>query len=502
MAEVFLKVLNMGIAADLLALAVLLSRALLRRAPRWTACALWGVLALRLCLPFTLESALSLIPSAETLSPDTVRYAVRPAIDSGVPLIDAAVNPALGEAFAADPHASVNPLYVAVYAAGAVWALGAAAMLLWAGASALRLRRHLRTAVKEAGGVYVSEFAPSPFVFGLARPRIYLPAELDARERELVTAHERAHIRRGDHLAKALGWLLLSLHWYDPLMWLCWALFCRDVELACDERVVKDLTPEGRADYAAALLKCSAPRRGFAPLAFGETGVRQRVKRALDYKRPAVWLGVLGALLCLLAAVFFLTDPPADAQGTASVSVRGGSFTLENGDGAQLTYENGETGGDMELFACLESVSAEGPGGLVLETRYSSRFVFRPGPGRAKLSVESDGWAQSVSAADIEYAVLDRDGGIELHSGGGAFEALINYPEDTRYSPLRLSGSCAGTLRIYRTEDGVAVEGLTDAMELTVSYASAELGIYGVQKASLGRHNGAVEILPEEFGGS
>ena len=133
MAEVFLKVLNMGIAADFLALAVLLSRALLRRAPRWTACALWGVLALRLCLPFTLESALSLIPSAETLSPDTVRYAVRPAIDSGVPLIDAAVNPALGEAFAADPHASVNPLYVAVYAAGAVWALGAAAMLLWAG---------------------------------------------------------------------------------------------------------------------------------------------------------------------------------------------------------------------------------------------------------------------------------------------------------------------------------------------------------------------------------
>ena len=391
---------------------------------------------------------------------------------------------------------------MAVYAAGAVWALGAAAMLLWAGASALRLRRHLRTAVKEAGGVYVSEFAPSPFVFGLARPRIYLPAELDARERELVTAHERAHIRRGDHLAKALGWLLLSLHWYDPLMWLCWALFCRDVELACDERVVKDLTPEGRADYAAALLKCSAPRRGFAPLAFGETGVRQRVKRALGYKRPAVWLGVLGALLCLLAAVFFLTDPPADAQGTASVSVRGGSFTLENGDGAQLTYENGEAGGDMELFACMESVSAEGPGGLVLATRYSSRFVFRPGPGRAKLSVESDGWAQSVSAADIEYAVLDRDGGIELHSGGGAFEALINYPEDTRYSPLRLSGSCAGTLRIYRTEDGVAVEGLTDAKELTVSYASAELGIYGVQKASLGRHNGTVEILPEEFGGS
>ena len=108
-----------------------------------------------------------------------------------------------------------------------------------------------------------------------------------------------------------------------PLMWLCWALFCRDVELACDERVVKGLTPEGRADYAAALLKCSAPRRGFAPLAVGETGVRQRVKRALDYRRPAVWLGVLGALLCLLAAVFFLTDPPADAQGTASVSVRG-----------------------------------------------------------------------------------------------------------------------------------------------------------------------------------
>ena len=317
MADVFIKTLNMGIAASWLILAVVVLRVILKRAPKRFRLLLWAVVGLRLVLPVSIESALSLVPSAQTL-PEGVMYAAAPELNTGIAALNDAINPAFTAAFAPEPAASANPLQVLLPAASVIWLAGAAAMLLWALVSWLRLRRRVAEAVRLEGNVYESERVASPFVLGLIRPRIYLPFGLDEGAREQVLTHERAHIARGDHVIKPLGWLILAVYWYNPLVWLAYALFCRDIELACDERVIRRLPVSGRADYSQALLDLSRPRHGVGacPLAFGESAVKGRVKSVLTYKRPAFWLIMLAALLCIGAAVCFLTDPKAEADGS------------------------------------------------------------------------------------------------------------------------------------------------------------------------------------------
>lgn len=315
MADVFIKTLNMGIAASWLILAVVVLRILLKRAPKRFRLLLWAVVGLRLVLPVSIESALSLIPSTQTL-PEDVMYAAAPELNTGIAALNDAINPAFTAAFAPEPAASANPLQVLLPAASVIWLAGAAAMLLWALVSWLRLRRRVAEAVRLEGNVFESERVASPFVLGLIRPRIYLPFGLDEGAREQVLTHERAHIARGDHVIKPLGWLILAVYWYNPLVWLAYALFCRDIELACDERVIRRLPVSGRADYSQALLDLSRPHHGVGacPLAFGESAVKCRVKSVLTYKRPAFWLIMLAALLCIGAAVCFLTDPKAEAD--------------------------------------------------------------------------------------------------------------------------------------------------------------------------------------------
>lgn len=239
-----------------------------------------------------------------------------PVLDTGISALNGAINPGFTAAFTPELGVSANPLQVLLPIAAALWMLGAAAMLLWALVSWLRLpgsgyaRRYgLRK------NVYECEIA-SPFVLGLFRPRIYLPFSLENGERELVLAHECAHITAGDHIIKPLGWLLLAAHWYNPLVWLAYALFCRDIELACDERVVRSLSLSDRADYSQALLDLSRPRGGVraCPLAFGESSVKGRVKSVLCYKKPAFWLVLLAVVVCVGAAVCFLTDPKEEAE--------------------------------------------------------------------------------------------------------------------------------------------------------------------------------------------
>lgn len=240
MAEIFQKALNMSIAAGWLILAVIALRLLLRRAPKRFRLLLWAVVGLRLALPWSIESALSLIPSAQTL-PEGIMLERAPVLDTGISALNGAINPGFTAAFTPELGVSANPLQVLLPIAAAFWMLGAAAMLLWALVSWLRLRKQVREAVRLEENVYECEIA-SPFVLGLFRPRIYLPFSLENGERELVLAHERAHITAGDHIIKPLGWLLLAAHWYNPLVWLAYALFCRDIELACDERVVRGLS--------------------------------------------------------------------------------------------------------------------------------------------------------------------------------------------------------------------------------------------------------------------
>ena len=311
MAAVFLKLLNLSISASWLVLAVLVLRLVSKRSPKWMNVLLWGMVALRLMLPFSIESALSLIPSAETLSPEVVRFDPAPTITSGVEFIDNAVNPSLSESFAAAPLASVNPLYVWTYLAGWVWLIGLGAMLLYALVSYLRLRRRVSVSLCVRENIYLCDAISSPFILGVVKPRIYLPSGLDEVERQNVLSHERAHLTRRDHWWKPLGFALLAVYWFNPLLWLAYALLCRDIELACDERVIRTMDESAVKTYSTVLLACSMPRKAVitCPLAFGEVGVKERVRNALHYKKPAFWVVAASVAVCVVVAVCFLTNP-------------------------------------------------------------------------------------------------------------------------------------------------------------------------------------------------
>ena len=348
MSGIFLKLLNLSISASWLVLVVLALRLVLKRAPKWVNVLLWGMVALRLMLPFSIESALSLIPSAETLSPETVRFDPAPTITSGVEFIDNAVNPSLSESFAAAPLASVNPLYVWTYLAGWVWLIGLAAMLLYALVSYLRLRRRVSASIPLRENIYVCDEVPSPFILGIVRPRIYLPSALDEAQRGSVLSHERAHLARRDHWWKPLGFALLAVYWFNPLLWLAYTLLCRDIELACDERVLRGMDAGQVKDYSSALLACSVPRRMLAacPLAFGEVGVGARVKNALRYNKPAFWVVAASVIVCIVVAVCFLTNPRTDTDAAGLVG-----FYREQVTYADVTDESGAQPSNVQLTA-------------------------------------------------------------------------------------------------------------------------------------------------------
>lgn len=310
MTDIFLGFLNRSLAAGILILAVVLVRLVFKKAPRWLLCALWALAAVRLVCPVSIESVLSLIPSAEPVQPEII-VSAQPAITSGIPAVDAIVNPPLAAAFTPSPAQSANPLQIWTFLAACVWLAGIAALLLYAAVSALRLRLRVRTAVRLEGKVYQSEFVSSPFILGVIRPRIYLPFGLEAGAQAMVLAHERAHLRRGDQLWKPLGYLILTAYWFNPLCWLAYILFCRDIEAACDEKVVRELGEGCKAAYSRALLACSAPKKLITacPLAFGETGVKARIRSVLNYKKPAFWLVLAAVLVSAAVAVCFLTDP-------------------------------------------------------------------------------------------------------------------------------------------------------------------------------------------------
>ena len=346
MSGIFLKLLNLSISASWLVLVVLALRLVLKRAPKWVNVLFWGMVALRLMLPFSIESALSLIPSAETVSPEVVRFDPAPTITSGVEFIDNAVNPSLSESFAAAPLASVNPLYVWTYLAGWVWLIGLAAMLLYALVSYLRLRRRVSASIRLRENVYVCDDIASPFILGIVHPRIYLPSALDEAQWGSVLSHERAHLARRDHWWKPLGFALLAVYWFNPLLWLAYTLLCRDIELACDERVLRGMDAGQIKDYSSALLACSVPRRMLAacPLAFGEVGVGARVKNALRYKKPAFWIVAASVIVCIVVAVCFLTNPRTDTDAAGLVG-----FHREQVTYADVTDENGAQPSNVQL---------------------------------------------------------------------------------------------------------------------------------------------------------
>lgn len=497
MAEIFQKALNMSIAAGWLILAVIALRLLLRRAPKRFRLLLWAVVGLRLALPWSIESALSLIPSAQTL-PEGIMLERAPVLDTGISALNGAINPGFTAAFTPELGVSANPLQVLLPIAAAFWMLGAAAMLLWALVSWLRLRKRVREAVRLEENVYEGEIA-SPFVLGLFRPRIYLPFSLENGERELVLAHERAHITAGDHIIKPLGWLLLAAHWYNPLVWLAYALFCRDIELACDERVVRGLSLSDRADYSQALLDLSRPRGGVraCPLAFGESSVKGRVKSVLSYKKPAFWLVLLAVVVCVGAAVCFLTDPKEEAEpvddgdGGVVISARLGenfpaqvldyAFACTEEMAEELSYL-GLKSAELTDLSCYAEVEAP-EGGTLLLFRLGARFELAEPESVAPAGgmVIEDGWLTRPDSGGDRFMLLLRDGDDWRFIGLVTEQVLSEYGTDYDAAALgeyALAASSAPVISLAEGLEGLP-EGLLDCacfcVQLQAGFSAYEL---------------------------
>lgn len=317
MNELFLKIINMSISASWLILAVLILRLVLKKAPKWVNVLLWGIVAVRLICPFSFESALSLIPSAETF-PEKVISGPSFDVQTGITPVDNRINDYLGDRYFEGVTVPANNGNNIMTILTIVWTIGILLLVAYTVISYWRLRRKVDTAVRYKDNIFQSENVKSPFVLGIIKPRIYLPFNMNGQDLEHVVAHEQAHIHRKDHWWKPFGFLLLTIHWFNPLVWLAYVLLCRDIELACDERVIKELGNEQRADYTQALVACSVNRRMIAacPLAFGEVGVKDRVKSVMNYKKPAFWGVVLAVIVCVFVAVCFLTNPVTKNNGT------------------------------------------------------------------------------------------------------------------------------------------------------------------------------------------
>ena len=341
MNELFLKIINMSISASWLVLAVRILRFVLKKAPKWVNVLLWGIVAIRLICPFSFESALSLIPSAETF-PEKVISGPSFDVQTGITPVDNRINDYLGDRYLEGVTVPANNGNNIMTILTIVWTIGILLLVAYTVISYWRLHREIDTAVRYKDNIFQSENVSSPFVLGLIKPRIYLPFKLDGKDLEYVVAHEQAHIHRKDHWWKPLGFLLLTIHWFNPFMWLAYVLLCRDIELACDEKVIKELGNEQRADYTQALVACSVNRRMIAacPLAFGEVGVRERVKSVMNYKKPAFWIVLVSVIICAVISVCFLTNPKSKGSNDISeLLIPGSAWSYQLSDNADFPVD-------------------------------------------------------------------------------------------------------------------------------------------------------------------
>ena len=362
MGAVFLTLLHMSLAASALVVVVVVLRLLLKRAPKAIHCALWAMGALRLLLPFSLDSSFSLIPQDVAERELLTEWQDDYVGDVTVIYDDSAL---YQDAVAAgrEPFADGEGGYYVVTAPdrldapdtvetavlpilGWVWLVGCAAMLLYAAVSFFRIRKRVQLSLPLRDNIWRCEAVDSPFILGFFRPNIYLPYDMDEGQAQYVIAHEEAHLRRRDHWWKPLGFLLLAVYWFNPLLWVAYILLCRDIELACDERVIRDMDASAKKAYSEALLSCSLPRHMVAacPLAFGEVGVKKRIASVLNYKKPAFWVLVVAILACVVVAVCFLTSPKDTIEGKVYTYEKSGvlgNFTISLFEDGTFHYTEG-----------------------------------------------------------------------------------------------------------------------------------------------------------------
>jgi len=307
MEKLFLSILNLSVTAGWIVLGVIILRFFLKKAPKWISCLLWGIVGIRLIMPFSFKSFLSLIPSAETFPQElvTTQNSYYHTIDSGINAVDKAITPIIRDT---SPSAIVS--YISIFSV--VWLIGIAVMQIYSLAAYLLLKRQVRQSVPYSDNIRISGKINSPFILGFIRPKIYLPNGIPDNEKDYIIAHEKAHLKRLDHLIKPFAFTLLSVYWFNPLLWLGYLLLCRDIELACDQKVIKGMKKTERQEYSVVLLQNSIKRPiiSACPLAFGEVGVKKRIKGIMNYKKPAFWIIISAIVISLVASVCLLTAPP------------------------------------------------------------------------------------------------------------------------------------------------------------------------------------------------
>lgn len=422
MGVIFLKLLNMSITASWLILAVVCIRFLFRKIPKWILCLLWGVVAIRLIFPFSVESIFSLQPSAEPIKTSTmiegeiVPYV--PSIDSNLRIVENTVNPLLTETFAYPETDSVAPLQIVTSIAGNLWLFGMIVLLIFAAVSVVRLQLSVREAVRYKENIYICDDVKTPFILGVMKPRIYLPSSLKKDEMAYIIAHEKAHLRRKDYLWKPLGYLLLNVYWFNPLCWMAYIMLCKDIEMACDEKVIQDMSFGDKKAYSRVLLSCASQRRLVlsCPLAFGEVGVKERVKSVLYYKRPAFWITVTAIIVCAVVAVCFLTNPQKEYQiritipaGSTEEIIYQEQFCYSDEEvspiGNKITISLGEGIGDTEVV--LKPIEVKE------ENAYEPTYITPGMP--VKMDVEKGAWfkigvnMQNPTTEDIDVYVNVRN---------------------------------------------------------------------------------------------
>ena len=355
----FSNILNASISASWLILIVIALRLIMKKVPKWVNVALWGIVALRLLMPFSIESAFSLIPSAQTVSDQLLQAESMAGQQSAY--LDIVTNPAYGGSVSVELDTTISAFQWELVDVTFLWLVGMAVLVLYTVVTYWRLRRKVDTAVILRDNIFQSERVTSPFVLGILRPRIYLPFQMRGQDLAYVIAHEQAHIRRKDHWWKPLGFLLLTIHWFNPLMWVSYILLCRDIELACDEKVISELDSIQRADYSQALVSCSVSRRSIAacPLAFGEVGVKERVRSIMNYRKPAFWIIVTAMIVCTAVAVCFLTDPKPAQIFTISGDVHRVVISHQSQNGEESSTTITDETVISKILALLESVEIE-----------------------------------------------------------------------------------------------------------------------------------------------
>ena len=328
------RLLNMSLTASVVILFVLVTRLILKRTPKVFSYALWVIVLLRLLVPVTISSPVSIMPASQTATSETVNTAL-PDFVFETPW-DAQEN----KLSIQQATEEGNPVTVAVYTSlepvqylGLAWIAGMAVMMLYSFFSYRKIRKSIRIALSLRDNIYIADDIKSPFVIGLLKPKIYLPATLTEEEQSYIILHEQHHIRRGDHIFKALAFIALCLHWFNPLVWVAFILAGKDMEMSCDEAVIRKVGSHVRADYSASLLTLATGRRIIAgtPLAFGEGDTKGRIHNLARWKKPARWIVILSVVLCLILAVCLLTNPNTYVSATPETimdSVESDGYTL------------------------------------------------------------------------------------------------------------------------------------------------------------------------------